>query len=388
MARPRLWLSPCLKCGHLIVVRQKFLNILGAARELFSETAVGGDRSMTENNPFADVCFVTCLESGLLEQMTIRLIDSLRRFGGRASSCRIFCVCPRRGPALLDSTRDRLRAFNADLIECAERSNYTWYQYLNKWLAAKAAERHVSGGSLVFLDSDVLVLGEPIEFCLSPDVDFAALPEIYSSSRSPPDEVTFWKALCKSAGINHADLPPIILNDGTSTPLYWNGGVVAFRHGRGLPEQIITDVMTALDRKIAGNAEHVHFIEQRMVGISAVKRSLRHRPLSISHNTNIDIWEALSDRATLASARILHYHGVMEKKWDSLLEMLRPGHPAVHDWLGKQYSALNENRPLLRRTQAEVYRLLRSLRRRSYVSSCAANSIDKECGDESTNRST
>ena len=57
-----------------------------------------------------DIAVVCCVEAGPLELMTVRMVESLRRFGGRFSRMDVFAVTPRFGASLLRST---LRAFQA-----------------------------------------------------------------------------------------------------------------------------------------------------------------------------------------------------------------------------------------------------------------------------------
>jgi hypothetical protein len=53
------------------------------------------------------ICFVACVESGPLEAQTVRLADSIRRFGGRLAGSDIIAVTPRFGPPLARETRRR-----------------------------------------------------------------------------------------------------------------------------------------------------------------------------------------------------------------------------------------------------------------------------------------
>lgn len=46
------------------------------------------------------ITFVCCVESGLLENQTVRMIESLRRWGGRLRESPIFAVTPRIGSPL------------------------------------------------------------------------------------------------------------------------------------------------------------------------------------------------------------------------------------------------------------------------------------------------
>ena len=46
------------------------------------------------------ICFVACVESGQLEAQTVRLAESIRRFGGSFADSEILAVTARFGPPL------------------------------------------------------------------------------------------------------------------------------------------------------------------------------------------------------------------------------------------------------------------------------------------------
>ncbi len=50
--------------------------------------------------PLPTATIVTCVEYGPLEQMVVRMVDSLRRWGGRLADAPVYAVKPRRGMPL------------------------------------------------------------------------------------------------------------------------------------------------------------------------------------------------------------------------------------------------------------------------------------------------
>ncbi len=50
--------------------------------------------------------FAFCVEAGGFESMTLRAVQSLRRFGGRFAHCRVIACTPRRGRGL-DTKREK-----------------------------------------------------------------------------------------------------------------------------------------------------------------------------------------------------------------------------------------------------------------------------------------
>ena len=64
------------------------------------------------------ITFVCCVESGLLENQTVPMIESLRRWGGRLRESPIFAVTPRMGPSL---SRQTHRSFERLGVEYLRR---------------------------------------------------------------------------------------------------------------------------------------------------------------------------------------------------------------------------------------------------------------------------
>ena len=103
------------------------------------------------------ISFVLCVESGELEALTVRAVESLRRSGGRLSDAPVLAVTPRRGPRLSRWTHTRFGELGVEHVRVSDRRDYSWYHYLNKPVALRAAEGMVDTELVAFLDSDTLV---------------------------------------------------------------------------------------------------------------------------------------------------------------------------------------------------------------------------------------
>lgn len=156
-----------------------------------------------------DCTFVCCIEAGPLETMTLRLVESLRRFGGRAAQSPVIAVRPRRGPSLSRSGRRRLDELGVEVLGPPKRPRYDWYHFLNKPKALVAAEAIAQSDVIAFLDGDTLVLAEPQALWLGDDSDFAAKPEIGSIESNGPGSTyePLWEAFASALGLSLDDLP-------------------------------------------------------------------------------------------------------------------------------------------------------------------------------------
>jgi hypothetical protein len=179
------------------------------------------------------VAFVACIEAGPLARQTLRLFDSLRRFGGRFSGCPAYAVSPRPSHAIDRETRAALRAL--DVVHIEEHLNRDCPQYgsANRVAAAAHVEAHASHEILVVLDSDTLFLREPIELLLAHDVDAAVRPvDIKGMCSSGPDDPCddYWQRLCRLADVDYAAIPWTHASvDGARIKASYNGGLVVAR---------------------------------------------------------------------------------------------------------------------------------------------------------------
>src|SRR5215207_7670197 len=88
----------------------------------------------------APITFVTCVESGPLETQVLRMVESLRRFGGGYADCPVWAVKPRFGPPLAGHTRRELDRLNVDFRRTTRSDPHGWYAYINKTRALILAE--------------------------------------------------------------------------------------------------------------------------------------------------------------------------------------------------------------------------------------------------------
>src|SRR5438105_1360667 len=116
---------------------------------------------MTAASPADVLTFVCCVESGPLERMTLLLAESLRRWGGAFASCPVLAVTPRFGPWLSRATRAAFHRLDVTHLRLPGSNQHAWLGFLNKPAALAAAEQHALTPCLAWLDSDILVVGEP-----------------------------------------------------------------------------------------------------------------------------------------------------------------------------------------------------------------------------------
>jgi len=303
---------------------------------------------VTPNPP--DITFVCCVESGWLETQTVRMVESLRRWGGAFADVPVVAVTPRFGPPLSSKT---LRAFDhlgVEYLRFRAQNPYAWKSFLNKHYAMAAVEERCTTEFLGWLDSDLLILGEPDQLRLSDDEDFAACAPDKNIGTAGPDDPfePYWREACNVVGLELSDLPWVVTErEGIKIRLYWNSGVFVYRRATGFSKVHLDTTLKLLDAHIASAKAGVYFT-QHTLGMAMVKMGLRWRALPHSHNYGMGTktharWY---DPEKLRQAKILHYHDAMWMPfWDTFLQCLKDTHPDVATWLATQGPLVNSAPP-------------------------------------------
>lgn len=184
------------------------------------------------------IAFVACIEPGPLQDQTLRLFESLRRFGGRLAHCSAYAVSPRPDRRIDAAARAELRTLGVVHIEEHLNRDCPEYGSANRVAAAAHVEANYAHEILVVLDSDTLFLREPDQFLLAPDVDAAVRPVdvkgMCSSGLSDPCD-RYWQDLCTASGIDYASIPWTRSTvDDVRIKASYNGGLVVTRSRLGI----------------------------------------------------------------------------------------------------------------------------------------------------------
>ena len=316
------------------------------------------------------VCIVACVESGPLEAQTVRLAESIRRFGGALADSELLAVTARFGPPLARQTRRRFDELGVRHERVASHPRYAWYHYLNKPLALAAVENLTDAPVVAWLDSDIVALGEPDGLALAPDVDFAAgAPDVGIVGSTGPDSPrdADWRRLCDLLEIDIDELPWVVTDvEQERIRLYFNSGVFAYRRGTGFSDLYLKFCLRALDARFGFEDNAEHYTDQVCLGLTMLEAGLRWRQLPHSHNFAVASYLPAPPPEQLAQARILHYHdGMGPHYWTELVRSLEGAHPEAHAWLATQ-QPLVDPAPAPSRLLREGLRIARGVPRRRY----------------------
>jgi hypothetical protein len=323
------------------------------------------------------ISFVCCVESGLLEELTVRMIESLRRWGGVFANARVFALTPRRGPRLLPSTLEAFRRLDVRYLYHPTNSSYSWFQYYNKPLALAAAETHADTELVAWLDSDILIAREPEALRLEEGVDFAACVSAKEMGTCGPGDPfeSLWQANCRALNIDIDSLPWVLSEpEGLRMRLYWNSGIFVYRRSKRLGLHFL-ETCTTLMRANNG-ASHkdfaISFNEMGAVALAMHAAGLKWRELPHSHNCNINkrSHPRLYREDEFRAAAVIHHHdSMLPDFWDTFLRCVQTTHPPVGRWLS-EIGPLRNERPIVTRLVGKALRTFRNRKEHAYISSC------------------
>lgn len=317
---------------------------------------------------------VTCVEAGYLESQTIRMIESLRNWGGRFASLPVVAVTPRFGPSIRSSTRRRYDELNVTYVNTKPISNYAWYNFMNKPTAILAAERTLQVDLMIWLDADLLIVAEPWGLLLDESDDFTACPTEKNVATTGPGDPyhNYWLAMCQAVGLELDEVPWMEeFRSNQRIRTYYNSGVFSYRPRGNLAEAFFDATQRVMEAKIQLPKDGIFYHEQAALGLAAVKQKLRSRILPEPCNYHFGsstLKFVQPDK--LRAASVLHYHRSMQPdRWAEFLPLIQASHPQIMDWLAPK-GPLEYRVPLPQRPLNKLLKLYRKRRSEAYLKEC------------------
>jgi hypothetical protein len=183
------------------------------------------------------IAFVMCTEGGQLEQESLLMVKSFRKYAGDLKDASIYSFHVRSQNDVSPATINALKSLGVDHQKIVLNTKYPDYPLANKPVLCAYAEQTLDADILVFLDSDLVFFSEPKEFLLPPDYDIGIRPEHHKmiGSEGPADpNDEYWMHLYNLAGVEDRDLFVTTTADRKKVRAFWNSGVVAVRRQAGI----------------------------------------------------------------------------------------------------------------------------------------------------------
>jgi hypothetical protein len=293
---------------------------------------------VTRRRPSAAV--VICTERHF-ENKSLLLIETLRRFGGAlGAGLPVFSYSPRPSKVPSERVRRQLAALDVELVLDVQNSRWPEYDFANKVVACADAERRLGAETIIFLDSDKIVLREPSALILPPGVDVAARPvdrKFIGRRVGERDEhQAYWCRLYEIAGaLPQRDVRTTL--DDEAIWEYYNSGLVAARRAAGIFshwEAVFGQILASGVFPATG----LHYVEQSALAAAITAKANRVEILTRDYNLPVipEYADVLESRPELlANAATWHYHRSFDhggwKKWLSGSGLQLP--PEKLSWL-------------------------------------------------------
>lgn len=325
-----------------------------------------------------NISFVCCVESGALESQTVRMVESLRRWGGMFSNAPVYAVTPRLGPPLSRKTHqifDRCEIEHLSIRPPSHHSKYSWNNFMNKPNAILAVDEQVKTEAVAWLDSDLLIVGEPSELVLQSDESFLACTadQIGATTGLNDPMESYWQVICRNLGLDIESLPWVTTEqEQAKVRYYFNSGMFVYRRETDFAKRYLETCLTMLDNRVSSKLCGFFFTDQVALGLTARQLTLPWRSLSYSHNypmgsASHQLWY---NRDLLQRAKIVHHHDAMwQPFWATFLECMQETHPNVANWLAS-IGPMQNNTPLHYKLLSKALKYSRELQEKAYKKSC------------------
>ena len=330
------------------------------------------------------VTFVLCIEAGKMENMALRLVTSLRRWGGRMALNEVLAVNPRRGVAISSAARQRLETLGARLIVRPSANPVPWFPIYNKAAAVQIADHEANGEWVRLLASEPVVLGGP-ELCALPTgCAFRAGPLSRSCASRGADDPNepFWRIVSAAVGTNLATMEWVRdFFEGEPMRMYFNSGVFAFRRGMRFGDEYAADFLKVLYCGFRSPTSGIYNTSQVTLPLTVHRLGLRAECLPISHHTPI-VGNVVREQceAALPTSKLVHYfRSLTADQFGRFASLFNETHPEVGQWLLKLGPIEARQRPISRmigKTLYEWRRLrYRAFEKKSAIASTASSAL-------------
>ena len=269
----------------------------------------------------AQLEIVICTERGSLENTSKLLVSTLRKFGGSLKNTPIISYQPRKGLTISESTK---KFFDLNQVEhraIVLNTDFVDYPLANKPLACAYHEQNSQAETILFLDSDVLILNEPTQFLELGDADVMLRPVGFKNiGSSRPNDKThyYWQKLYDLFGVK-AHRMVTSLNDQQEILEYYNTGHILSKRSTGLFSQWAENFRRASADGVEPPESHF-YLEQSIFGATVSQLELNVKPFKTPYNYPVHF---LKNRHSLANHPAfianfedivsLHYHKVFDQ---------------------------------------------------------------------------
>ena len=324
----------------------------------------------------SEVTFVTAIEGGHLEFGTLRLVESLRKWGGRLADSPFLFVKPRPGPepSLRDPTPDERTGRRLPMHRLPQSVRLVQFPQQARFVFARPRSprpRSCAGST-------------PTSWC-STNRASSSQGRTWTSSPAPcPWTCTPWVSAAGTMLTGASSAAPSASHSrlsarSGSTAKTWScaptSTAVSFasESSSGFADAYYRTVLAALDARITSSTDGIFMHEQMSLTIAAKALGLRIRELSWTYNFSSYNLESTNPRARDAAAGmvVFHYHGYFfPEKFGRLCELIADRRPDRLDFMRSLGSYDVSRLGPWKRLRTRLRKEVRRRQEKRYVAAC------------------
>jgi hypothetical protein len=180
--------------------------------------------------------FILCIEPGRLESQAILLCRSIRKFAGSYRDNPIHAFSPREGFHVSEKTAKTLSDLNVEIHQITLNKDFPHYPIGNKIFTCAYAETHFNYDTIVFLDSDTIIINEPSAINLPKQFDVAVRP-VDSVNRGSTGKGSrhedYWLKMYSILDVNPGPMVRTV-TDNSLIRAYFNAGLIITRTNQNI----------------------------------------------------------------------------------------------------------------------------------------------------------
>jgi hypothetical protein len=246
------------------------------------------------------IAFLICTEAGPIENHSLLLVESIRKFGGSFKDAPIYSFEVRNTPEISSKTLNALKSFEVVHIRKFLNSKYTNFVFANQPCLGAWAEENIDAEVLVLLDSDKVFFNEPEEFLLPSEYDVGVRPvfikNVGSEGESDPNE-EYWQQLYELVGVRNNMFVTSTVDQKTIRA-YWNGGLVAVKRNLGMFSNWKHNLEKVLEKGIQPRVAGNFYVSQTTMAATICGMTDKVKTLSPQYNYPISLHNTLYKRSS------------------------------------------------------------------------------------------
>lgn len=264
---------------------------------------------------------IICTERGYLEKMSKLLIWSIREFGGSFSDLPIFSYQPRKEYKVSRDTLDFFEKYEVTFIDEELNKEFADYPLANKPLVTAHREKNTEAENLIFLDSDIFFLCEPVNLIEFENRDLIVRPVdgINIGTRIDGDKNTdYWEKLYELLGVKiKRTVIPTLSN--VEILEYYNSGHIVTKTENKLFSRWRENFLKVMIHNLRP-ANGIFYVEQSVFAATVSQMQLQVKRLEDPYNYPIfpliqpQKFKLASDKKKNRIS--IHYHKELKKDYE------------------------------------------------------------------------